>query len=86
VCRSETKKDGAGRVERIELARLDSRHATHELGHALGADDLPAGPECPGNVRQPVMCAAAGDRIRDSDLDLVCSAGECTAYNPEWTP
>lgn len=74
-------------VRRIELNKLDVGIVTHELGHAMGADDaegaLDVG-ECERTLpTRPVMCEHVGRTITADDLAQVCADGGCGAFNPE---
>lgn len=77
-------------VRWMELYSLDEAVALHELGHVLGINAIGfvrhpfEGSECDVDPSdRPLMCAHVGNRISDQDLELACSAGDCTQFAPE---
>jgi hypothetical protein len=90
---SETRVIGRGHdfagVRWMELGWLSVENATHEMGHALGIGrpeldvDHIEGPECGDVPDRPTMCPAAGAVITARDLELACSVGRCTGFEPE---
>jgi hypothetical protein len=77
-------------IKWMHLSRLDPDHALHEMGHALGINDIAQEvdhlPESACDVLpRPVMCANERGRfiITAADLDLACNVGSCTDYVPE---
>jgi hypothetical protein len=90
---SETRSFGRGHdfagVRWMELDVLSLEMATHEMGHALGIGrpelDIShiEGPECGHVPERPTMCPAPGGVITAPDLELACSVGRCTHFEPE---
>lgn len=71
-------------VRWIELTSLDVHLVTHELGHALGANDSEDADACGLDVTErPTMCSHVGRKLTAEDLDGVCEAGSCSAFQPE---